>query len=150
MATALRARLRTAELIIGDVGETVEGFVRSGPGPIGFIAFDLDYYSSTVKAFRIFDALSPSRLPRIHCYFDDIVWPEYGCYNEFTGEYLAIREFNAEHPHRKIAKLPHLRQMRHVPAGWNEQIYVFHDFEHPQYCANIKSGRPLGPNEMPI
>jgi hypothetical protein len=73
---ALRQRLRTATLVIGDVSETVPDFVKNLSTPIGFISFDLDYYSSTAQAFRIFSGAPSSRLPRVQCYFDDILWPE--------------------------------------------------------------------------
>jgi hypothetical protein len=147
---SLRSELHDAELILGDVNETVDAFVRAGPDPIGFISFDLDYYSSMNSAFRVFDGGPQTRLPRVFCYFDDILWPEKACYNEFTGEYLAIREFNEQNGLRKISKIPHLHRMRRYPADWNEQLYVFHDFEHPAYCTNIKRNAPLGENEMPL
>jgi hypothetical protein len=147
---ALRAKLTSAKLVLGDVSDTVRDFVRMLPDPIGFISFDLDYYSSTVNAFKIFTGAPSTRLPRIYCYFDDILWPETACHNEFTGEYLAIREFNEQHASQKIAKLPHLWLMRKVPAPWNEQIYIFHDFEHPAYDTNIRLGGPVGENEMPL
>jgi hypothetical protein len=52
----LRSRLRSAELILGDVAETIPQFLgRDELAPIGFIAFDLDYYSSNRQAFRVFD-----------------------------------------------------------------------------------------------
>ena len=146
----VRARLRDATLILGDVADTVTAFVRDLDDPIGFISFDLDYYSSTVAAFRVFDGAPSSRLPRVYCYFDDILWPDRACYNEFTGEYLAIREFNEQHARQKIAKIPHLHAMRRCPADSNEQLYVFHDFDHPAYCTNIRKNGPLGENEMPI
>jgi hypothetical protein len=41
--------------------------------PIGFIAFDLDYYSSTMSALKVLDAEYKYLLPRVACYFDDIV-----------------------------------------------------------------------------
>jgi hypothetical protein len=147
---SLRAQLSSARLVLGDVGDTVEEFIREAPDPIGFVSFDLDYYSSTVKAFQVFGGSPSTRLPRIFCYFDDILWPEQACYNDATGEYLAIREFNEQHSTRKIAKLPHLGWMRRYAAAWNEQLYVFHDFEHPAYCTNIRRSGPLGPNEMPF
>ena len=135
---ALRKKLRRARLVIGDVAKTAPELI-DGPDlpPVGFISFDLDYYSSTKQAFRILGGPQHTRLPRVFCYFDDILWPERACYNEFTGELLAIREFNTEHETRKLGKLPHLKWMRAHPAAWNEQIYVFHDFQHPQYSANI-------------
>jgi hypothetical protein len=134
----LQARLRTAELILGDVAETTRSILaREGLAPVGFIAFDLDYYGSTKKAFQILGGDARTRLPRIYCYFDDITWPEHACHNEFVGELCAIREFNAEHEAQKIAKLAHLAYMRPRRALWNEQIYIFHDFQHPLYTQLI-------------
>jgi hypothetical protein len=54
-----------------------------------------------------------------------------------VGEHLAIAEFNSEHTMQKIAKIPHLGWMRPRPAAWNEQMYVMHDFTHPEYTRNI-------------
>jgi len=104
---------------------------------VGFLSFDLDYYSSTMQAFHIFDDGSESRLPRVFCYFDDLIWPERACYSEFTGEYAAIRDFNSQSKHKKISKIAGLRWMRERARAWNEQIYVLHDFEHPLYSKNI-------------
>ena len=145
---AVRSRLNGTKLVLGDVAETIDSFVREVPNPIGFISFDLDYYSSTVQAFRVFEGAAATRLPRVFCYFDDILWPERAYYNEFTGEYLAINEFNEQHPRQKIARIPHLHHMRRFPAGWNEQLFVCHDFDHPDYCINTKRSTPLAANEM--
>jgi hypothetical protein len=135
---ALKPRLNGAQLIIGDVAQAIPAWAaRPGLAPIGFIAFDLDYYTSTVNALRVFDGPGRSRLPRVFCYFDDVMWPTYACHNEFVGELLAIREFNAAGVHRKLCPIHLLRHMRLIPAGWNDQIYVLHDFLHPQYCMNI-------------
>ena len=42
-------------LSIGDVGHTVDRFFeKCGPPAIGFISFDMDLYSATRNAFRIF------------------------------------------------------------------------------------------------
>jgi hypothetical protein len=129
---ALEAKLKSARLVIGDIGETLKTF--RAPHPIGFVAFDLDYYSSTQAAFRIFDQ---DHLPRTYCYFDDIIWPEIACHNEYTGELCAIREFNEEHRDRKLCPLHGLRNMRLRSAGWNDHMYVFHDFNHTLYSMNI-------------
>lgn len=139
---ALRARLRAAELIIGNVSTTVGPFLERCPAPIGFVSFDLDYYSSTMEAFKILDGPSSTRLPRIQCYFDDVIQPEGACYSPFTGELLAIDDFNAQHAHQKIAKLQHLGWLRRHPAMWNDQMYVCHDFEHPLYNVNRPPDTP--------
>ena len=58
---ALERRLRIAKVVVGDVADTVRSFVAAGGhAPIGFVSFDLDYCSSTVAAFRLFDGPSPS------------------------------------------------------------------------------------------
>jgi hypothetical protein len=135
---ALRARLTSARLVIGDVARTVPETLASGAlPPVGFVSFDLDYYSSTKAAFRIFEGAHKNRLPRVQCYFDDISWPDFGCLNEYVGELLAIREFNDEHPKMKICPIAGLRTQRQRPAAWNEQIFVCHDFEHPLYTHNV-------------
>src|SRR5215472_15330256 len=62
----VRRRLPTAQLVLGDVGETVPKFIQSaGFPPIGFLSFDLDYYTSTVAAFRIFQGSDDQFLPRV-------------------------------------------------------------------------------------
>lgn len=134
----LGRRLRQAKLMIGNVADTVDSFCEAEqPPPIGFISFDLDYYSSTLAALRIFTARHEYLLPRVACYLDDTVGDIDYAYNEFTGELLAISEFNATHPSIKIAPVRGLRFFgQRLPAVWHEQIFVAHLFEHPDY------GRP--------
>jgi hypothetical protein len=136
---ALKSRLRFAELRLGDVSQTIGPFLESaGAPPIGFISIDLDYYSSTAAALKILDGPPDTRLPRLCCYFDDIVWPEEACYNEYVGEFLAINEYNATHETSKIAKLANLRWTQAHPAEWHEQIYIHHDFVHPLYNKKVR------------
>jgi hypothetical protein len=128
----LRARLVRAQLVLGDVGETVRNWVGAGPrAPLGFVAFDLDYYSSTKAAFGLFERAP--HLPRVYCYFDDVCSNALGCMSEFHGELLAIREFNETHADRKIGKIQMVRIHRPRWEPWQEQMYALHDFAHPQY-----------------
>src|SRR3546814_10689466 len=70
----LEARLSRAKLVIGDVAQTCSRFFEEHrPAPLGAILFDLDYYSSTRYAFAILDGPPETRLPRIFCYFDDLL-----------------------------------------------------------------------------
>jgi hypothetical protein len=133
----VRKRLKDARLIVGNVETTLDDFLRSGIPPVGFISFDLDYYSSTMQAFKVFDGNESTRLPRVFCYFDDIIWPERACFNEFTGECGALNQFNSENDKRKIAKWLHLSWTRPFAAAWNDEMYVFHDFCHKDYNANV-------------
>jgi hypothetical protein len=112
----LRARLRGTKLVLGPIEETVPAFCElENPPPIGFIAFDLDYYSSTKSALCLFTAPHNYLLPRVFCYFDDIVGDIDMAINEYTGELLAIREFNDSHEEIKIAPVRGLRFLGQVP-----------------------------------
>ena len=132
----LRAKLSpSTELVLGPIEETM---VRWSPKlPLGFIAFDLDYYSSTRTAFQLFERAPDCYLPRVYCYFDDLIWPEYAGHNEFTGELCAINDFNREHSHKKLCPINMLRHTRVHEEAWNEMMYMLHDFNHPLYCKNI-------------
>ena len=138
---ALDAKLKTSTLIIGDVKQTVPAFFEThDPPPIGFVSFDLDYYTSTVDAFRIFDAPVESRLPRAFTYFDDIVGSDDELHCEHVGELLAIEEFNRAHEQQKLGRINGLKHKRIFHSAWTEQIFVLHDLGHPRY------GDYTGPN----
>jgi hypothetical protein len=135
---ALRSRLRKATLILGDLAETVPDFLtQSRPAPVGFIAFDVDYYSSTVSALRLFEGSHEFFLPRVICYFDDMIGSDWEMHSPFTGELLAIDEFNRMHKDLKIAKINGLAQKRRLKALWNEQMFAHHRFAHPLYNQHI-------------
>jgi hypothetical protein len=134
---SLRSRLSRAKLFLGDVKKTIPDFLRSeGFAPIGFISFDLDFYSSTMDAFAICEGPSATRLPRVFVYFDDIVLNEIALVNEHVGELAAIRDFNDTHATLKIGQA---RYLRNKPlCTFADQIYVLHDFNHAQYKTYIE------------
>jgi hypothetical protein len=131
---ALRARLSSAQLVLGPVAETVPDWSASGHAPIGFVAFDLDYYSSTMAAFAVLEGDPERMLPRVPCYFDDVFG--YG-WTDFMGVHAAIDEFNAKSERRKIGKIHGLR-FELPPADsqqpWLEKMYLLHLFDHPRYA----------------
>jgi hypothetical protein len=148
--TALKATLKHANLVLGDVASTVPAFLKTpNLAPVGFVAFDLDYYSSTKVALKLLDGGPELHLPRTYCYFDDVLWPETSCQNEFVGVLCAIREFNLEHDLLKIAPINMLSYMLPHPAAWNEQMYVLHDFGDPLYSVNI-TPRDAVHTQMPL
>jgi hypothetical protein len=132
----LRSRLTSAELVLGPVAATVPAWIESGHPPLGFAAFDLDYYSATVDALGVLEASAERLLPRVACYFDDLFG--YG-WSDFTGERAAIADFNSSHGRRKIGKVHGLRYelppAQH-PLAWHEQMYMAHLFDHPEYCTH--------------
>lgn len=136
--SALRAKLKSAQLVLGDVKDTIESFVATyNPAPIGAISFDLDYHSSTVQAFKIFDLDAATRLPRVLCYFDDIISSDLGHVVKAVGVPLAIDEFNASSSSRHIGALTHLESKYRPARQWHQQIYSFADFLHPQASTYI-------------
>lgn len=140
----LRSRLTTAKLHLGSVSDTVPAFLAERPAPVGFVSFDLDLYSSTRDAFQLLEASPDLLLPRIVCYFDDIIGFSHG---DFTGERLAISEFNDSHAERKISRLYGLRWVLVQDKWWTEMMYMFHLFSHPSYNlpdgTNVRSELPL-------
>jgi hypothetical protein len=133
---ALRARLTSAQLVLGPVADTVAEFAHSEHAPIGFIAFDLDYYSATMEAFGLLEGAPERLLPRVTAYFDDVFG--YG-WTDFTGERAAIADFNAAHAQRKIAKIHGMRYSlppSQHPLAWHEQMYLIHLFDHPEYSTS--------------
>jgi hypothetical protein len=125
--------LRFAKLIIGDVKETIVRFFSDyNPAPIAAVLWDLDYYSSTMTALRLFDAGDEHLLPRVLNYFDDIVGSDIELHSDYTGERLAINEFNTLHDQRKLCPAYHLICKKDI-EHWYHQIYVLHLFRHKQY-----------------
>lgn len=127
----LEQRLKRSKLHLGMVDETVSAFIESKPAPVAFIAFDLCFYSSTSKAFHVFDADQSLLLPRIHCFFRNILGCTFGDYN---GERLAMSEFNSSHEMRKISKIYGLQYFLGSNIGrWVDQSYMAHIGDHHLY-----------------
>jgi hypothetical protein len=131
----LSRRLSFAKLVIGNVRDTVKTFRETyNPAPVGFISFDLDLHSSTTEALKLFST-GCEILPRVICYFDDVIdAPEAtAMFNDWTGELLAIKEFNDTHEAMKLAKINALAESRFVRSAWLSAIYVLHSFQHSRY-----------------
>jgi len=129
----LQARLKKAKLILGDIKDTSKNFFKEhNPAPIGAIAHDFDLYSSTAVALKMLEADEKYYLPRVFCYFDDITGTEMELYNDYTGERLAINEFNQAHEDIKIG-LPYHFLSKKVVEGWHHNIRICHFFKHSNY-----------------
>jgi hypothetical protein len=86
-----------------------------------------------MDAFELFKAKDHLLLPRVLCYFDDILGYTY---SDWNGERLAISEFNATYTMRKISPIYGLRYFAPSPlreAPEAEAFYYFHFFDHPRY-----------------
>lgn len=130
---ALKAKLRKAKLILGNVSDTLGGFFEENkPAPIGAISFDLDFYSSTKSALAILQGMHEFLMPRIFCYFDDTIGSDLELYSDFTGQRLAINEFNGENERIKLG-FPYYLPHSGYTGGWRDQIWVAHLLAHPHY-----------------
>ena len=133
----LRARLDSrTELILGDVRDTVPAFVRKQQFPVGFLAMDLDLYSSTLEALRILTLPGAQRLRRTFLYFDDVMLPQN---HRFAGERLAIEEFNRENDSIKIDSWYALRNRIFRDLLWVHMMYVAHDLA---AISKVRTQRP--------
>lgn len=133
----LRRRLSTAKLVLGDVRATTAEWVAERHAPVGFVAFDLDYYSSTTAALQILSGPPSTHLPRVYSYFDDVTANDLGCMNPYVGELLAINEFNERFSDRKVCRIELLRVHRFRWEKWQDRMFAFHNFAHPQYTQQV-------------
>ena len=120
-----------ATLVLGDIGETVDAFVGSlrPSAPLGFVTLDVDFYSSSVTALRIFDGEPDRYFPYLPVYVDDLHMPTH---SQYAGELLAIEEFNDAHEFRKIEPDRMLRTNRVFKhAEWLAHMFKLHVFDHP-------------------
>ena len=115
-------------LVVGDVADTVPTFVqKTRRSPIGFIAVDLDLYSSTCAALQILTIPGKQMLLHVPIYFDDVAELHS---HRFAGELLAIEEFNAGNGTVKIDQWRGITDDRAFPeSGWLKRMYLAHDLK---------------------
>ena len=136
---SLETRLTKAKIIYGDVKNTVKKFFEEyKPATIGCVFHDLDYYSSTKASFQIFERNEKFFLPRSFHYFDDIIGDDIVLYTNYTGERLAIKEFNEKFKNKKFDKCYHLITNIEYKT-WYFQIRILHLFDHEKYCHFIST-----------
>ncbi len=119
-----------AHLHLGPLHKTIPTVLAAATSaPIGFVSLDVDYYSSTVEALRVFAGPADGYLPLVVVYADDIALDSH---NSACGELLAIREFNDATPMRRIEHHPFLENARIFRRpGWLKQILFAHILDHP-------------------
>ncbi len=129
----LSPNLEKSKIVFGNVKDTVGTFFEEyKPAPVACIFHDLDFYSSTIDSFKILDANPDRFLPRVFNYFDDIIGGDLELYCDWTGERLAINEFNDSHSDRKFSPAYHLLASREQNR-WYHQIRILHFFAHTGY-----------------
>jgi len=71
-------------------------------------------------------------LPKVFMYFDDIVGGDIWLSNDYTGQRLAIDEFNKKHELQKIYPNYYLMEEYRIP-WFSSMIRIYHDFADPRY-----------------
>jgi hypothetical protein len=116
-----------AHLVIGDVAETAGMFeaLLSRQRALGFVAVDVDFYSSAVPCLGVLQYAAEKYMPMVPMYFDDIL-PSHFTYSDWVGESLAIDEFNEANALRKISINPGFN------IGWpTRRMHACHILDHP-------------------
>lgn len=136
-AAALERKLpANARIVWGDIRQTLPQTLHTLPSPVGFIANDLDLYSSTIASFSLLEGATETLLPVTILYFDDTL----GCptrigslfRNRWCGQLAAIEEFNGRSLPRKIDRLyPAMERRPLRQALWLEKMYALHTLDHP-------------------
>jgi hypothetical protein len=139
---ALKARIAgRAELLLGDVAQTVKEWTNRADAPLGAVLFDLDLYTSTRDALLLLE--KPNVLPRVWCYMDDIFGFPDNAYSDSVGVRLALKEFNLKEERLRLKD--HLSQAYvfggQVAEPWHSQIYVYHRLTHPDYDRCLSTGK---------
>jgi hypothetical protein len=123
---ALRRRIgANTHLIIGNIRDTLMDALARIPEPIGFVAVDVDIYSSTRDILKMF--LTPERrmLRRVFMYWDDV---DLIFTHRFAGELLAMEEFNCISKDVKIDAWRSISKQRPFPeVSWLKRMYIAHD-----------------------
>jgi hypothetical protein len=130
---ALRATLpRGTEVHLGPLSTTIPSFLEQQDlsAPIGFVALDVDYWSSTVEALELLKGRPELYLPRTVVYVDDIALDEH---NSAGGANLAIDEFNRAMSRRRLEHHAFLENRRIFRrAAWLKQTMFLHVLDHPR------------------
>jgi hypothetical protein len=124
----LKQRLsKRTELRLGNIRDTVPRFISENNPPAGFIACDVDLYSSATDVLRMLSLPGKKMLRRVFMYFDDI---DFVFNHRFAGELLAIQEFNEANPLVKIDTWRGLEKDRvFSDQPWLKKMFVAHDLD---------------------
>jgi hypothetical protein len=131
-------------LVLGELSKTVPTFLKeqlTEQSPLGYAVVDVDYYSSTVDALKLFGGHSSAYLPTVSVYLDDI---HFEVHNPYAGELLAVREFNERTKFRKICRHEFLECSRLFRrAEWIKHMFILQVMDHPARQAAYKGPQSL-------
>jgi hypothetical protein len=128
---ALLARLpANASLVLGDVADTIPDLLATeitSLNPIGFISLDVDLYTASKDVLKLLDARVEQLAPAIPLWVDDSNINVFQ--GSYSGEALAIHEFNQSHETRKIDHK--IVRTTRPQTLWHHCYYFAHIFDSP-------------------
>ena len=140
----LLKKLKKTKLILGNIEETSKTFFSNfKPAPVGAVIHDFDYYSPTKIALSMMESNANFFLPRVFSYFDDTIGTDIELFNDYTGERLAVNEFNSNSADIKITTPYHF--LAQSKETWHHQIWIIHFFKHIKYNSFISQDNPQLP-----
>ena len=121
--------IKKSKIYFGNIKDTIPKFKKDikkkiTESPIGFIIFDLDFYTSTKKALSLLKMNENSYIPRPYLYFDD-----HSFSSKYEGERKAIMEFNSKEKN-KISDIGEFAEQ--LSILWSKWIYLGKRFK--QIC----------------
>ena len=130
--------LKISKVFFGDVKNTLPIFMKknlSEDSPIGFIVYDLNYYTSTKYALDVLKGKDKFYLPRLYNYFDD---------NSFSsddeGEVKAIKEFNKKNK-KNLSTINELAEILSINfSKWiflGKRFRVMNSFNHKKFMNKV-------------
>lgn len=143
---ALQGQLQNAKLVLGDIGETAKSFITDhSPAPIGAVFVDVDLYSSTLPILDMLLEGDEHFLPVVYMWFDDLY-----CSGDYSGEWLAIKEFNARSENSKIVpeglvggRSDDMGVLVSDNLWWSRQIKRNIRLSHPKIATEREGVNPL-------
>ena len=132
-------KLKFSKLVLGDVKETVPKFLEEkhlDEAPLGFIIFDLGFYTSAKDALNLLKSKSNRYLPRTTIYSDNNYFVL-----ENEADKLAFKEFNNEggktiSPIGELAEQLSLSWKKWIFLG--KRMFILSDLKHEKYNINYE------------
>tara|TARA_Y100001960_G_scaffold167353_1_gene175797 strand:- start:1340 stop:2155 length:816 start_codon:yes stop_codon:yes gene_type:complete len=127
--------IKFSEIYFGDIKNTIHKFKKDTIenlkiSPIGFIIFDLDYYTSTKIALSLLNMKEDFYIPRPYLYFDD-----HSFSSKYEGERKAIMEFNKINNY-KISDIYELAEQ--LSILWSKWLFLGKRFKTINYFNHEK------------
>jgi len=118
-----------AELIFGDIKDTVDAFVSTleDSAPLGFVSIDVDIYSGTRSALRCLLGRPELYVPAVSIYCDDV---QFFFANRWCGELRRSRSSTRRTRCGRSTRTVACRRKASGDQAWHRAMFVCHVLDH--------------------